>query len=52
VIVQWLVTIAAILAAFYVFDIRSFKHMPRRLQTDVRLHAEAWRFFLSGSSPP
>ena len=44
VIVQWLVTLAAILAAFYVFDTRSFKHMPRRLQTDVRQHAETWRF--------
>jgi Na+/H+ antiporter NhaD/arsenite permease-like protein len=44
VILQWLLTVAAILAAFYVFDARSFKHMPRKLQADVRQHAETWRF--------
>ena len=44
VIVQWLVTVAAILAVFYAFDLRSFKHMPRRLQADISSHAETWRF--------
>jgi Na+/H+ antiporter NhaD/arsenite permease-like protein len=44
VIVQWIVTVAAILAVFYVFDVRSFKHMPRRLQADISSHAETWRF--------
>ena len=44
VMLQWLVTVAAILAAFYVFDRRSFKRMPRKLQADVATHAETWRF--------
>jgi Na+/H+ antiporter NhaD/arsenite permease-like protein len=44
VIVQWILTVAAILAAFYVFDHRSFKHMPRKLQVEVEQHAETWRF--------
>jgi Na+/H+ antiporter NhaD/arsenite permease-like protein len=44
VIVQWLLTLGAILAAFYVFDTRSFHHMPRRLQVEAETHAETWRF--------
>lgn len=44
VIIQWLVTIAAILAAFYFFDRRSFVHMPRKLQHEITTHAETWRF--------
>ncbi len=44
VIVQWLVTLALILAAFYAFDRRGFKHMPVRLQHDLESHAETWRF--------
>ena len=44
VVVQWLVTVGAVLAAFYCFDARSFRHMPRRLQTEVQTHAESWVF--------
>jgi Na+/H+ antiporter NhaD/arsenite permease-like protein len=44
VIVSWLVTLAAILAVFYVYDVRSFKRMPRKLQADATQHAETWRF--------
>jgi len=44
VMLQWLVTVGAILAAFYVFDRRSFHRMPRRLQADVETHPETWRF--------
>ena len=44
VMLQWLVTVAAILAAFYAFDLRSFKRMPRKLQGEVKTHAETWRF--------
>jgi len=44
VIVQWLATLALVLAAFYVFDRRSFKHMPRLLQREVAEEPETWRF--------
>jgi len=44
VMLQWLVTVGAILAAFYVFDRRSFRRMPRKLQADVETHPETWRF--------
>ena len=44
VMVQWLVTVGAILAAFYAFDARSFHLMPRKIQADVSSHAETWRF--------
>lgn len=44
VMVQWLVTVAAILAAFYAFDVRSFRRMPRKIQADVSTHPETWRF--------
>ncbi len=44
VIVQWLFTLGLVLAAFYVFDARSFKHMPVKLQHDLESHAETWRF--------
>ncbi len=44
VMVPWLATLAAILAAFYFYDRRSFRHMPRRLQSDVAAEPETWRF--------
>jgi Na+/H+ antiporter NhaD/arsenite permease-like protein len=44
VMLQWLVTVGAILAAFWVFDRRSFRRMPRKLQADVTTHGETWRF--------
>jgi len=44
VMVQWLFTVGAILAAFYVFDLRSFRRMPRNLQSDVTTQHETWRF--------
>jgi Na+/H+ antiporter NhaD/arsenite permease-like protein len=44
VIVQWLVTVGAILAAFYVLDHRSFKRMPRKLQVAATEQGETWRF--------
>jgi len=44
VIVQWLVTLGLVLAAFSVFDARSFRHMPRKLQHDLAAQAETWRF--------
>jgi len=42
--VQWMATIAAILAAFYFYDRRSFRHMPRSLQHTVERQPETWRF--------
>jgi len=44
VIVGWLTTVGAILIVFYLFDRRSFRHMPKKLQTDISTHAETWRF--------
>ena len=49
VIGQWLVTVAAILAAFYVFDARSFRRIPRKIQGDIATHAETWRFDGAGN---
>lgn len=40
---QWLVTLGLILAAFFVFDLRSFKRMPKKLQREVE-KPDAWRF--------
>jgi Na+/H+ antiporter NhaD/arsenite permease-like protein len=44
VMLQWLATVGAILVAFYAFDLRSFKRMPRKLQGDVKTRHETWRF--------
>jgi Na+/H+ antiporter NhaD/arsenite permease-like protein len=44
VIVQWLVTMAAILGVFWLYDRRSFKHMPAKLQQEVESHRETVRF--------
>lgn len=43
VIVEWLVTVGAILAVFYAFDRRSFQHAPRAIQAKIREH-DTWRF--------
>ena len=43
VIGAWLVTVASILAVFYVLDRRSFSRLPRRLQADAG-QADTWRF--------
>jgi Na+/H+ antiporter NhaD/arsenite permease-like protein len=43
VMLTWLATIGAILAVFYVFDLRSFSRMSRRMQAEVTAH-DAWRF--------
>ncbi|MFT3869838.1 MAG: sodium:proton antiporter [Nibricoccus sp.] len=43
VIRQWLVTVGLILAAFYAFDLWSFKKMPRKLQAELE-KPETWRF--------
>ncbi|HVU32339.1 MAG TPA: sodium:proton antiporter [Opitutaceae bacterium] len=44
VVEEWLFTLALILAAFYGFDRRSFRHMPSRLQSEVSADKETWRF--------
>jgi len=43
VIVEWLFTIGAILAVFYVFDRRSFQHAPRAIQAKIK-EPDTWRF--------
>ena len=40
---QWLATIAAILAVFYVFDWRSFQHAPRAIREQIK-EPETFRF--------
>jgi Na+/H+ antiporter NhaD/arsenite permease-like protein len=44
VMVQWLVTLGLVLAAFYAFDWWSFHKMPRRLQAEAAQEPETWRF--------
>jgi Na+/H+ antiporter NhaD/arsenite permease-like protein len=44
VILPWLVTIAALLAVFSIFDRRSFHRMPRRRQNEVSAASETWGF--------
>ena len=44
VLVGWLVAVGAILAAFYVFDRRSFQRMPAKLRSEVAHHADTFRF--------
>jgi Na+/H+ antiporter NhaD/arsenite permease-like protein len=43
VLVQWLVTVGAILAAFYLFDRRSFSGMPDSLQDDAEGVRAPWQ---------
>ena len=43
VVMPWLVTLGLVLAAFYVFDLRSFRRMPRRLQAEAAQEPETWR---------
>jgi Na+/H+ antiporter NhaD/arsenite permease-like protein len=43
VIVQWLVTVGAILAAFYLIDRRAFGRVPRQVQARIE-EADTWRF--------
>jgi Na+/H+ antiporter NhaD/arsenite permease-like protein len=44
VIFEWLCTLAAVLAVFYVFDRRSYRQMPGKIRHEVETHAETWRF--------
>jgi Na+/H+ antiporter NhaD/arsenite permease-like protein len=44
VIAQWLTTLAAVLAAFWFFDRRSFRHLPEKIRHDVEIGHERWRF--------
>ncbi|PTY07243.1 sodium:proton antiporter [Opitutaceae bacterium EW11] len=43
VIVQWLIAVGCVLAAFYVFDLNSYKRMPRKVQAEVE-QPDQWRF--------
>ena len=44
VMIQWLVTLGAILAAFYVYDRRSFSRLPAKLSHQIEEQPETWRF--------
>ncbi len=44
VLAEWLFTMTLILVAFYLYDRRSFKHLPRRIQEEVATEPEQWRF--------
>ncbi|MEO6569153.1 MAG: sodium:proton antiporter [Opitutaceae bacterium] len=43
VLITWLVTLGLILSVFFVYDWRSFHHMPRKLQAEAT-PPETWRF--------
>jgi Na+/H+ antiporter NhaD/arsenite permease-like protein len=40
----WLFTVGALLAAFYVFDLRAFRRAPARIRHEIEQTAETWRF--------
>ncbi len=44
VILQWIVTVGAILGAFYAFDYRSFHRMPLKMEHEIEAHPETWQF--------
>lgn len=44
VMLAWLFTAGAILAAFYVLDLRSFRRAPARIQHEIERTPETWRF--------
>ena len=44
VMAPWLFTLGVVLAAFYAYDRRSFRHLPRPLQREVARDEETWRF--------
>jgi Na+/H+ antiporter NhaD/arsenite permease-like protein len=44
VIAQWACTVALILAAFYVFDRRSYQHAPAKIRTQIDQPSEGIRF--------
>ncbi|MEO6001577.1 MAG: sodium:proton antiporter [Opitutus sp.] len=44
VFIMWLVTVGAILAVFYAFDLRSFRRAPPKIQKEIAASAETWRF--------
>jgi Na+/H+ antiporter NhaD/arsenite permease-like protein len=43
VLLVWLVVIGALLAAFYAFDVRSFKHAPKAIQEEIK-EPDTFRF--------
>jgi len=43
VIFVWMTVIGALLAAFYAFDLRSFKHAPRKIQEEIK-QPDTFRF--------
>jgi Na+/H+ antiporter NhaD/arsenite permease-like protein len=44
VMAEWIFALGMILAVFYVYDLRSFKNMPRKLQHEAAQEPETWRF--------
>ncbi|HEY8932838.1 MAG TPA: sodium:proton antiporter [Rariglobus sp.] len=43
VVFVWMTVIGALLAAFYAFDHRSFKHAPKKIQEEIK-HPDTFRF--------
>lgn len=41
---QWVFTVAAVIAVFYVFDRRSYLHAPKRIQADIDRPSEGIKF--------
>lgn len=41
---QWLFTVGMVLAAFYVYDRRSYRHAPKKIQEDIKRPSEGIRF--------
>jgi len=41
---QWLLAMALVLAAFYVFDLRSFRHAPMKMREEISHTHDRWQF--------
>lgn len=41
---QWIFTLGLVLVAFWIFDRRSYQHMPGKIRSEIETHAETWRF--------
>jgi len=44
VMAEWLFTMGCVLVVFYIYDHRSFEHMPRKFQVAAAHDVETWRF--------
>jgi Na+/H+ antiporter NhaD/arsenite permease-like protein len=44
VLLSWFITVGLLLGAFYAFDLRSYRHAPKRIQQEIDATPETFRF--------